>query len=77
MSHNLCKDLRLKNHYLAKSRNDATLYEFREWVEYFGRKLGKIIIAVPPQYTSQNCSNFFEFPLLSKNSYIEEKSDRI
>ena len=32
-------------------------YQFREWLEYFGVKFGKITIAVPPQYTSQNCSN--------------------
>ncbi|MDY7009029.1 MAG: transposase, partial [Cyanobacteriota bacterium] len=30
---------------------------FREWLEYFGRKYGKLTIAVPPQNTSQNCSN--------------------
>ncbi|GFE70162.1 RNA-guided endonuclease TnpB family protein [Chroococcus sp. FPU101] len=55
------EDLRIKslvkNHCLAKSINDAAWYQFREWVEYFGVKFGKITIAVPPQYTSQNCSN--------------------
>ncbi|GFE68950.1 hypothetical protein CFPU101_15600 [Chroococcus sp. FPU101] len=55
------EDLRIKNlvrnHCLAKSINDAAWYQFREWVEYFGVKFGKITIAVPPQYTSQNCSS--------------------
>jgi putative transposase len=54
-------DLRIKNlvknHCLAKSINDAAWYQFREWIEYFGVKFGKITIAVPPNYTSQNCSN--------------------
>ena len=55
------EDLRIKNlvknHCLAKSINDAAWYQFREWIEYFGVKFGKITIAVPPNYTSQNCSN--------------------
>ncbi|MCA6526953.1 MAG: transposase [Pseudanabaena sp. M135S2SP2A07QC] len=29
---------------------------FRDWVEYFGKVFGKVTVAVPPQYTSQNCS---------------------
>jgi len=55
------EDLRIKNlvknHCLAKSINDAAWYQFREWIEYFGLKFGKITIAIPPNYTSQNCSN--------------------
>ena len=47
----------VKNHNLAKSITDAGWYQFREWVEYFGYKFGKITIAVPPQYTSINCSD--------------------
>jgi putative transposase len=54
------EDLRVKhlvkNHCLAKSINDAAWYQFREWIEYFGVKYGKITIAVSPSYTSQNCS---------------------
>ena len=54
------EDLRVKhlvkNHCLAKSINDAAWYQFREWIEYFGVKYGKITIAVSPNYTSQNCS---------------------
>ena len=55
------EDLRIanmvKNHNLAKSITDAGWYQFRTWLEYFGFKFGKITIAVPPQYTSVNCSN--------------------
>jgi putative transposase len=47
----------VKNHCLAKSINDAAWYQFREWLEYFGRKYGKITIPVAPHYTSQNCSS--------------------
>jgi putative transposase len=54
------EDLRIanmvKNHNLAKSITDAGWYQFRVWIEYFGFKFGKITIAVPPQYTSVNCS---------------------
>jgi putative transposase len=54
------EDLRIanmvKNHNLAKSINDAGWYQFRVWLEYFGAKFGKITVAVPPQYTSVNCS---------------------
>ena len=47
----------VKNHKLAKSIVDASWYLFREWLEYFGSKFGREIIAVPPHYTSQECSN--------------------
>ena len=54
------EDLRIanmvKNHNLAQSITDAGWYQFRVWLEYFGYKFGKITIAVPPQYTSINCS---------------------
>jgi putative transposase len=46
----------VKNHKLAKSISDASWSMFRNWVEYFGKVFGKVTIAVPPQYTSQNCS---------------------
>jgi len=55
------EDLRIKNmvknHCIAKSINDASWYQFRVWVEYFGKVFGKITVAVPPAYTSQECSN--------------------
>jgi putative transposase len=55
------EDLRIKNmvknHCLAKSINDASWYQFRVWLEYFGKVFGKITIAVNPAYTSQECSS--------------------
>lgn len=46
----------VKNHHLAKSIGDASWSLFREWLKYFALKFGKVLIAVPPHYTSQNCS---------------------
>jgi len=55
------EDLRIrnlvKNHCLAKSINDAGWYQFRKWLEYFGKKMGRVTVAVNPAYTSQICSN--------------------
>ena len=55
------EDLRIKNmvknHCLAKSISDAAWYEFRRWIEYYGEVYGKSTIAVPPQFTSQECSS--------------------
>ena len=45
----------VRNHKLSKSITDAGWTQFRKWVEYFGNKFGKITIAVPPNYTSQDC----------------------
>jgi putative transposase len=47
----------VKNRHLAKSISDAGWSTFRQWLEYFGHKYGKITVAVPPHNTSQNCSN--------------------
>ena len=47
----------VKNHNLGKSISDAAWYQFRCWLEYFGKVYGKITIAVPPHYTSINCSD--------------------
>jgi putative transposase len=46
-----------RNHKLAKSIADASWYNFRQWLEYFGEKFGREVIAVPPHFTSQECSN--------------------
>ena len=55
------EDLRIKNmvknHCLAKSINDASWYQFRIWIEYFGKVFEKVTVAVNPQYTSQECSS--------------------
>ena len=49
--------LRERNRHLAKSISDAGWSTFRNWVEYFGLKYGKVTVAVPPHNTSQDCSN--------------------
>ena len=55
------EDLRIKNlvknHNLAKSINDAGWYQFRVWLEYFGKVFKRITIAINPAYTSQECSS--------------------
>ncbi|MBW4446996.1 MAG: transposase [Spirirestis rafaelensis WJT71-NPBG6] len=55
------EDLRIKNmvknHCLAKSINDASWYQFRVWVEYFGKVFKRVTVAVNPQYTTQECSS--------------------
>ncbi|MDQ2099156.1 MAG: transposase [Tychonema bourrellyi B0820] len=55
------EDLRIKNmvknHCLAKSINDASWYQFRVWLEYFGKVFEKVTVAVNPQSTSQECSS--------------------
>ncbi len=47
----------VKNHCLAKSIHDAGWYQFRSWLEYFGKVFGRVTIAVNPAYTSQKCSS--------------------
>lgn len=55
------EDLRIKNmvknHCLAKSINDASWYQFRVWIEYFGKVFKRVTVAVNPQYSSQECSS--------------------
>lgn len=47
----------VKNRKLAKSISDASWSMFTDWLDYFGQIHGKFVIAVNPQYTSQECSN--------------------
>ncbi|MBD2509916.1 RNA-guided endonuclease TnpB family protein [Nostoc sp. ATCC 53789] len=47
----------VKNHCLAKSINDASWYQFRVWIEYFGKVFKRVTVAVNPQYTSLECSS--------------------
>jgi putative transposase len=55
------EDLRVKNmvrnHCLAKSISDAGWYQFRVWLEYFGKVFGRATVAMNPAYTSQECSS--------------------
>jgi putative transposase len=47
----------VKNHHLAKSISDAGWYQYTQWLEYYGKVWEKIVVAVSPNYTSQDCSN--------------------
>lgn len=47
----------VKNRKLAKSISDASWSMFTDWLDYFGKIHGKFVIAVSPQYTSQQCSS--------------------
>ncbi|MEZ2319914.1 MAG: RNA-guided endonuclease InsQ/TnpB family protein [Microcoleus sp.] len=47
----------VKNHKLAKSISSAAWSQFAQWLQYFGKVYGKTVVAVAPQYTSQDCSN--------------------
>jgi len=55
----------VRNHRLAKSINDASWSQFRQWLEYFGTIYGVRVIAVAPHWTSQDCSNCGEKVLKS------------
>jgi putative transposase len=46
----------VKNHKLAKSIHDAAWGQFLTWVKSYGVMHGIEVVAVSPQYTSQNCS---------------------
>ena len=46
----------VKNRKLSKSISDAAWSAFRNWLEYFGQVFGVVTVAVPPHYTSLNCS---------------------
>jgi putative transposase len=46
----------VKNHRLAKSISDASWGLFLSWVRYYGQLHGIPIVAVPPRFTTQECS---------------------
>ena len=46
----------VRNHHLAKSIQDAAWSLFTRWLDYYGKVYGKVVIAVPPEYTTQECS---------------------
>ncbi len=54
------EDLRVrnmvKNRHLAKSISDAGWRTFVSWLDYLAHVYGKVVVAVPPHYTSQECS---------------------
>ena len=47
----------VKNHHLAKSIHDAGWGQFLRWVNYYGSLHALPVIAVAPQWTSQQCSD--------------------
>jgi len=46
----------VKNHKLSKSISDASWYQFTEWFEFFAKIYRIVCVAVPPHFTSQDCS---------------------
>lgn len=64
----------VKNKKLSKSISDAAWTAFRNWIEYFGKVFGVATVAVPPHYTSQNCSSCGKVAqkslIKSKNTYL-------
>jgi putative transposase len=61
----------VKNKKLSKSISDAAWTAFRNWIEYFGKVFGVATVAVPPHYTSQNCSSCGK---VAKKSRLSENS---
>jgi putative transposase len=47
----------VKNHHLAKSISDASWYQYTRWLDYYGKIWDKVVVAVSPNHTSQDCSN--------------------
>ncbi|MDJ0717272.1 MAG: transposase [Prochloraceae cyanobacterium] len=46
----------IRNHKLSKSIQDMGWRKLRYWIEYFGVKFGKLTVAVPPHFTTVDCS---------------------
>jgi putative transposase len=46
----------VRNRHLAKAISDVGWSRLRWWVEYYGRLHGVPVVAIPPAYTSQDCS---------------------
>ena len=46
----------VKNRHLSKSISDAGWRAFRSWLDYLAKVYGKRVIAVPPEYSTQECS---------------------
>jgi putative transposase len=47
----------VKNHHLAKSISDASWYQLTQWLDYYGKIWDKAVVAISPNYTSQDCSS--------------------
>ena len=58
----------VKNRHLAKAINDAAWGRFLWWVQYYAAMQAVPCLAVPPQFTSQDCSG-----LLRDGSHCPER----
>ncbi len=47
----------VKSHHLAKSIHGASWSQFTQWLDYYGKCWDKVVVAVLPQYTTQDCAN--------------------
>ena len=45
----------VRNRHLAKAISDVGWSRLRRWVEYYGRLHEVLVVAVAPEYTSQDC----------------------
>jgi putative transposase len=55
----------VKNSKLGLSISDAGWSQFAQWLQYLGKVYGKTVVAVAPQYTSQDCSSCGKTLLMS------------
>lgn len=46
----------VRNRHLSKAISDASWGKFLQWVNYYGSLHGIPVVAVPPRFTSQDCS---------------------
>lgn len=46
----------VRNRHMAKSIADAGWRAFVSWLDYLAQVYGKVVVAVPPAYTGQDCS---------------------
>ena len=46
----------VRNRRLAKAISDVGWSRLRRWAEYYGKPQGVPVVAVPPKYTTQDCS---------------------
>jgi putative transposase len=46
----------VRNQRLAKAISDVGWARLRRWVERYGQLQGALVMAIPPEYTSQDCS---------------------
>ncbi len=47
----------VRNSKLSKSISDVSWSLFTQWLEYFGKIYGRVVVPVDPKFTSQNCSS--------------------